>query len=71
MPQSIPEQTQNLKKKFEVDHNQIVKEEDEEYEESRSYAETKQKTQSHKDEQELEEEYSVKENARNLKIIDE
>lgn len=38
------------KKKFQVDHSQVVKEEDEEYEESRSYVEAKQKTQSRRDE---------------------
>ena len=37
------------KKKFQVDQNQIVKEEDEEYEESRSYVEGRQKTQSRRD----------------------
>ena len=40
------------KKKFEVDQVNVVKEEDEEYEESRSYVDAKQKTQSRREDDE-------------------
>jgi hypothetical protein len=50
------EPNQPNKKKFQVDHSQVVKEEDEEYEESKSHLDPKKRGQSRRDDEELNDE---------------